>query len=320
MFNPHINEIVQNFGSWLYYPMLFFTSFGYENIYLVFMAILYWCINEKLGFRVGVMLLMSSVVSSTLKVFLHTPRPYWVDTNVIAYSSESSFGFPSGHALMSTATYGRVGIDLKQKFLRAALFLFIFFIGVSRIFLGVHFLGDVLGGWVIGFLILTLGISLEQKVEFFASKQSKLSVLLIGFLASLTMLAIFSLFSNFSKTNLVLPPEWINAWENNITESHNPFDPAGIWTVSGAFFGMIVGRIFIVDNGGFSVKVSALKRTIRLIIGMAGVLLLYAGLGQIFPSGEHLLALVLRYLRYALVGFWISGAAHWLFHKLEKYY
>ena len=59
MFNPHINEIVENFGSWLYYPMLFFTSFGYENIYLVFMAILYWY-QRKLRFRVGVMLLMSS--------------------------------------------------------------------------------------------------------------------------------------------------------------------------------------------------------------------------------------------------------------------
>jgi hypothetical protein len=48
-----------------------------------------------------------------------------------------------------------------------------------------------------------------------------------------------------------------------------------------------------------------------------GVLILYLGLGKIFPKTETFIAYLLQYIRYALIGLWISGFAPWLFIKLK---
>jgi len=56
---------------------------------------------------------------------------------------------------------------------------------------------------------------------------------------------------------------------------------------------------------------------LRYFTGLIGVLILYVGLGSIFPETETLIAYILRYIRYALIGFWMSGFAPWLFVKIK---
>lgn len=93
----------------------------------------------------------------------------------IAYYAELSLSFPSGHAALSVALYGYVAylfvqfFDIKkhQHILWALYFIASFvvlLIGLSRIYLGVHFLTDILGGYVIGLLWLGIGISLTETV------------------------------------------------------------------------------------------------------------------------------------------------------------
>jgi hypothetical protein len=48
-----------------------------------------------------------------------------------------------------------------------------------------------------------------------------------------------------------------------------------------------------------------------------GLLILWFGLGLVFPRGESILPYILRYLRYVLVGFWVSGGAPWIFYKFN---
>ena len=52
------------------------------------------------------------------------------------------------------------------------------------------------------------------------------------------------------------------------------------------------------------------------LIGLTGVLILWAGLGQIFPDSANLFGFTLRYIRYALTGAWISVGAPCIFLKL----
>jgi len=47
------------------------------------------------------------------------------------------------------------------------------------------------------------------------------------------------------------------------------------------------------------------------------LLILWAGLKLIFPSGDDWLALILRYVRYGLVGFWVTGLAPLVFYRLK---
>jgi len=78
----------------------------------------------------------------------------------------SSSSFPSGHALGAFLFFGTIvflvltverGLRLRDKFLIAALCVtFIVAVSLSRVYLGVHYLGDILGAWLLGSAIMTL--------------------------------------------------------------------------------------------------------------------------------------------------------------------
>jgi hypothetical protein len=70
-------------------------------------------------------------------------------------------------------------------------------------------------------------------------------------------------------------------------------------------------------SGGFVEKGSWWQYLLRYFLGAAGVLAIRYGLGAIFPAGDEVIALVLRYVRYALIGAWVTGAAPLVFVALR---
>ena len=59
------------------------------------------------------------------------------------------------------------------------------------------------------------------------------------------------------------------------------------------------------------------KRALRYVVGLIGVLVFWLLLGQIFPRDESLFSFILRFVRYTLVGGWVTGGAPWLFQKIN---
>ena len=87
--------------------------------------------------------------------------------------------FPSGHALMSITFYGLIGYivwhTVHNKPLKWTLFIFflllIFFIGLSRIYLRVHYTSDVIAGYCIGILWIVISIGVMQRIEKFSRRK-----------------------------------------------------------------------------------------------------------------------------------------------------
>ncbi len=101
-----------------------------------------------------------------LKEIIHRSRPP-VDT---AFLAENSFSFPSGHTTIAVALYGFI-IYFLLKELPSGLgravaffigFLLIFLIALSRLYLGVHFFSDIIGGFLLGSLWLIIGIVISK--------------------------------------------------------------------------------------------------------------------------------------------------------------
>ncbi|TPI25136.1 phosphatase PAP2 family protein [Mesorhizobium sp. B3-2-1] len=145
--------------SWLEGAMRDITSLGSTSVLaLVTTAtIIYLLLIRRRGTALLILVAVAGgeVLSSLLKVGVDRPRPELVSHLVNA----TSLSFPSGHAMLSAVTYLTLG-SLAARFLPGrttkvyVLFLAVLttvLVGVSRIYLGVHWPSDVLAGWCAGF-------------------------------------------------------------------------------------------------------------------------------------------------------------------------
>jgi len=114
-------------------------------------------------------LISGEIIYSLFKLLIHRQRPD------IRFSliPENGYTFPSGHAVMSVVFYGMIGYFVykickkwwQKMLLFIAFITLIFLIGLSRIYLGVHWVSDITAGWLIGFAILIFFITLFKQRE-----------------------------------------------------------------------------------------------------------------------------------------------------------
>ena len=311
-----VNLFFQGLGAWLSPVMAAITWLGSEYFYILFMALLYWCVDTSLGIRVGLILLLSNSVNSLFKVLFHTPRPYWIDSRVKALVYESSFGLPSGHAQNAMSIWGLLAATLKGKTFWLAGVL-ILLMGISRIYLGVHFLSDVLLGWLIGAVLVALFVYFEKPVVDWFDHLPLGYRLTVAFASALVMIAA-SMAVHAITTGWTVPETWFStALAASPDFPIDPLSMGGIFTVSGTWFGMTAGLALLAGGkGGLDPHGPYLQRILRFLLGMAGLGIIYAGLGMVFPDSPNLLSFSLRFLRYSLVGLWAIWLAPLVFVKL----
>ncbi len=310
-------QFLQGLGDWLALPMQWFTMLGNEIFFLIAAPVLYWCVDAGLGLRLGLILMLSNSLCGIFKIILHSPRPYWYSTQVSALSAETSFGVPSGHAMNAASVWGLLAAWLKSRLAWLAAGVVIFLIGLSRLVLGVHFPGDVVAGWLLGFLLLWAYLKMELRVRSRLASLSPGARILIALAASLGLILLFGL-ARLSLGAWAVPAAWIeNArLATGISEPIDPLSLAGIVANAGTLFGLAAGAVALALTGGFDAGGVAWKRGARFLVGVAGVLLFWRGLGAALPEGEAALSLFLRWARYALVGFWVTGLGPWVFIRL----
>ena len=115
--------------------------------------------NKKIAFAIPINLILSTMLNLVLKNIVERPRP-------IGYRliDETGYSFPSGHSMISAAFYGLIIYfiwknvkNIKLKYISCILLsLLILLIGISRIYLGVHYASDVIGGFTISIAYLII--------------------------------------------------------------------------------------------------------------------------------------------------------------------
>ena len=145
----------------------FITNFG-GAIFLIVLTITLFILikNKKIGLSIFSNLVIITILNQLLKRILQRPRP--TEYRII---EETGYSFPSGHSMVSMAFYGYliylIYKYINNKHLKRTLIIIlsvlICIIGVSRIYLGVHYTSDVLGGFLISFAYLIIYIELVNK-------------------------------------------------------------------------------------------------------------------------------------------------------------
>lgn len=114
------------------------------------------------------------VITETVKRLVERPRPQWPDPLAI----ETSYSFPSGHTTSGITMWVTMGIVLLLAYDRRAwrsvlgriLIIFGVALGLDRLLLGVHWVTDVLGGWLFGFGWLLLVSGFALRIHYKSSK------------------------------------------------------------------------------------------------------------------------------------------------------
>ena len=307
----------QSLGNWLEAPMLFFSFLGSEEFFLFGLPILYWSVNANLGLRVGVILLLSGATNDAFKMMFHGPRPYWFSSSVKAFAIETSFGVPSGHAQIAAGVWGMLASQVRRNWMWVLTIFIILMIGLSRLYLAVHFPHDVLFGWLIGTLLLWVVLRIWDKSATWLKTQTLARQVALAFSFSMLLL-LGSLIPYLALQNWSIPTEWLaNAAIASADTPPHPITLNSILTTSGTLFGIFTGLAWMNTQGGFSAEGTLSQRSLRYTLGVLGVGVFWFGLGAILPRGDELIPYILRFVRYTLVGLWISGGAPWLFIKLK---
>jgi membrane-associated phospholipid phosphatase len=302
---------LQGLGDWQTLPMQFFSFLGTEEFFMLVLPILYWCVDSLLGLRVAVILMLSTSINAAFKLAFHSPRPYWYSTSVKGMAEETSFSIPSNHGQTAVVIWGILAAYLRKGWGWLIAILLILLISLSRLYLGVHFPQDVLAGWLIGGLILWLTLRFWDPLAAWTKKHSALWQVLAAFLASLVVFLLPLIpFLWLKITNWQPPQEWARYAAQAITAQNGA-------TSAGTLFGLFLGLVWFGCQGGFQTKGVWWKLVLRYLLGIAGVFIIRYGLKFIFPEGETILAYFLRYLRYTLIGFWVTGGAPWAFIHLK---
>jgi membrane-associated phospholipid phosphatase len=309
---------LQSLGAALTAPMQAFTFLGNEMFFLAVAPAIYWCLDTALGLRLGLLLMISAGLNGAIKLVFHTPRPYWYDPRVQALSSESSFGVPSGHSQHAVVVWGRLASGIRKAWGWIAAVALAFFIGLSRIYLGVHFPTDVLAGWSVGLLILAAALKWEQPLVKWLRRSGSTGQLAAALGVSLGLI-LLGWAARLSLGSWTFPVEWADHIRITLPNSElpDPLNLDGLISNGGAFFGLAAGAILLGKWGGYQARGAWWQRVVRYLIGLAGVLALWLGLDMIFPGSQDLVGAALRYLRYALVGMWVTGLAPLVFIRLR---
>lgn len=134
--------------------------------FIVLLGVLCFMFCKKNRWFITFDLVGCTVINQTIKHIVRRPRP-----NVVRLVSESGYSFPSGHSMISVAFYGLliyfVYKNINNKYLKwtliSLLSLLILTIGFSRIYVGVHYFTDVVGGFFLALAYLIVYIYIYNK-------------------------------------------------------------------------------------------------------------------------------------------------------------
>lgn len=289
--------------------MGFISFLGSEEFFLLALPVIYWSINKQLAKRLGYLFLLTVMVLYALKHAFRQPRPYWIDP-ALGLGVSDSYGLPSGHVALTTVLVVFIAAWMRRGWVWLAALVYVLLMAFSRVYLGVHFPQDVVGGFLLGSLILLAFLLWQRQFAADYEKRTLGRRMFVVVLIPIVLVAVYAI-----ALLLIGAPDLAVSWASYIPVAEIE-SMEGVTTGLGALLGFAIGTTLEGSRIRFRSKGTLWQHVGRLFLGFAGTLALWAGLDTLFPSEPLWLALPLRVLRYFLVLLWVTYFAPWLFVRL----
>lgn len=287
---------------------LIFTISTEVPIIIGFTAIMYWCINKKYGQRILFALAGNITINTGIKEFVKAPRPIGTPgLESLRTSTATGYSFPSGHTQTGTTFWISLMYVFKKSWFYALGIIMILGIGISRLYLAVHWPIDVICGWIFGLIFTIMLLKIFDSVDN-TKRYYQLLLLLIPFaivvflLNSIEYIKMFGLFTGFI-LGYIVEDKYVKFDTENESKK--------------IYFGSKKRR--------FENKSRLTINIYRLVSGLITLGLIYVGLkyvkeliivSEVMVNREGI-NMVIDYLRYVIVVFYAVAGAPALFKKLD---
>jgi len=269
------------------------SAVGEIEGYVLLVSLVFATWDKRLAFRLAALTLITMSLNHVLKTLVMNPRPFvgdgtwaerWAVSPERAAELVTEYSTPSGHAMSGSAFYTYLYASVKDRRVRVACLLLILLTGLSRPYLGVHYLEDILIGWAIGAGLALVAIRYAAEI---GEKWGRLSHLQQVALAGAWGVAVFVL-------TLALV-----GWRIGDL-------PLAFVSHLGFLMGIVIAYPIEERTIDFDPRSSSVtKKALRFVVGVALVLGTLRILDAAFDAvSDDFTAwgFVLRYVRYALAG------------------
>lgn len=272
-------EIRNPILDWFFYII---TQLGDQYAFIVIAAIIYWTVNKKYAYQFALSYLGSALVNTVIKEIVKRPRPY-AEAGILEPGlpgvTTSGYSFPSGHSqaagIISHSGF-KTAKRLKNKPLFYGTIVFLILVPLSRVYLAQHYFSDIVVGALLGLII---AYYIFKLVDLMGDKEHIYPLIIIPVLVVLMF---------------VIRNEYI-------------YIAAGGF--SGFALGYAVEKVYI----QYEVKSRLLNQVLKVILGLAIVLLIKDGLKLFLPDNYFT-----DFVRYFLIGLWAAAGAPWVFKHVFK--
>lgn len=283
-----IQQMRNPFFDWFFYIV---TQIGDQYFFIVLVAIMYWTVSKKYAHKFVFAYMLTAGLNSGLKEIFQRLRPYYYQGVQTEPSwMTTGYSFPSGHS-QAAGALGYMAFDVSKKLSKK----WIWYVGIaliilvpfSRIYLGQHFLTDVVVGVTLSFVLAHFIFKLVDKM----GNNEHLYTLM---LAPIFILVLFFV------------------------------QNSDLYVAAGGFIGFAVGYYLEKEYVKYDVKTVFWKQILKVVIGLVIAIALKEGLKMILPytANEEFnpttLDLIFDFFRYLLIGVWAAVGAPLVFKYVFK--
>jgi hypothetical protein len=258
------------------------TELGSETFFIIVIPPVYWCIDKRFGFRLLVITTIAAYISIVIKNLTRLARP----SDKLIGTAYTTYTFPSGHAFGTTTFWLYTYAIFKKNWLIILGTFIVAFVSISRVYLNVHYMSDIIAGIAFGIATVVAFIVLEPIINRIVNKQSLRNRIIYASIPPLLLIVHSSLIFELDIQNIKL---------------------------SSALLGIFLGGTLEQEYINFSEHTTLTNKGFRTIFGLFIAYLAYFGLGMVLP-----LNLISCVFTSFLGGFTVTFIVPFIFTNIEK--
>lgn len=266
---------------------------GEQTILILLLAIIMYTIDKNKGFAICSSLVISLFTMGTLKAIFKSPRPFTVLKEIEGkrLATATGYSFPSGHTTGAASMYSAISFAIRKKKISILCSITIVLVGLSRLYLGVHWPLDVATGLILGIVLSMIFYPIFERASKDIEKKYRISLVYAILCTSLSLIL-----------TILLQLKQIDTIAFSDLMKTMAFSGGGF-----------IGIAYEIKKINFKIDGTKTQKIFRVLILIVGMIFIQYILKFAFNENIYFIG---AFIRYIFTGLWLTAIFPLLFKKI----